>query len=174
MIIKKYDIELHRLTADDIEMVRNWRNDPKVSQFMNFRDHITEEMQKKWFQSINNDNNYYFIIVIDNKKVGLTEIKKIDYENKSGESGIFIYDDSYQNSVYPFKIIFSLFDFAFYELKLEKIYAYILPENVRAVKFNESLGFSFIEKESSMGKYILTTDNYEKSVSKFKKIINKI
>ena len=49
MFFEKYGVKLERLTADKIELVRNWRNDPKISQYMEFRDHITAEMQKKWF-----------------------------------------------------------------------------------------------------------------------------
>ena len=38
---EKYGITLKRLTVDKIELVRNWRNDPKISQYMEFRDYIT-------------------------------------------------------------------------------------------------------------------------------------
>jgi hypothetical protein len=58
MFFEKYGVKLERLTADKIELVRNWRNDPKISQYMEFRDHITAEMQKKWFASVDNENNY--------------------------------------------------------------------------------------------------------------------
>ena len=60
--ISKYDVDLHRLTKDKIEEVRQWRNDPKISQFMEYRDYITPEMQDAWFKRIDNDRNYYYII----------------------------------------------------------------------------------------------------------------
>jgi len=62
MVLSNYDITLVRLTYDQLELVRNWRNDPKISQYMEFRDYITPEMQIKWFNKVNNRNNYYFVI----------------------------------------------------------------------------------------------------------------
>ena len=46
---KRYDIILERLTLDKIELVRNWRNDPKISQYMDFKEYISPEMQLNWF-----------------------------------------------------------------------------------------------------------------------------
>jgi hypothetical protein len=37
MILKKYNLELHRIVASDIEMIRSWRNDPKIQQHMFFK-----------------------------------------------------------------------------------------------------------------------------------------
>ncbi len=60
MIIKGFAVTLSRLTIDDIELVRQWRNSETVRQFMEFREEITPEMQIKWFKSIDNEiNNYY-------------------------------------------------------------------------------------------------------------------
>ncbi|MCG6538004.1 MAG: GNAT family N-acetyltransferase, partial [Syntrophales bacterium LBB04] len=75
-------------------MVRNWRNDPKITQYMEYKEYITPEMQKAWFNRINNDNNYYFIIEYEGKEIGLINTKDIDHEKQEGEGGIYIYDDS--------------------------------------------------------------------------------
>ena len=48
-MLQKENVVLRRVENKDIEMIRNWRNDPKISQYMSFRDYITPEMQKKWF-----------------------------------------------------------------------------------------------------------------------------
>ena len=88
MKLEKYGIILKRLTYDKIELVRNWRNDPKISQYMEFRDYITLEMQEKWFQKINNDNNFFFIIEYEGKEIGIANIKDIEYKEKTGEAGI--------------------------------------------------------------------------------------
>jgi hypothetical protein len=61
VLISKYDVTLHRLSKAKIELVRQWRNDPKISQYMIYREIITLEQQEKWFERINNDKNYYFI-----------------------------------------------------------------------------------------------------------------
>ena len=168
MFFEKYGVKLVRLTADKIELVRNWRNDPKISQYMEFRDHITPEMQKKWFASIDNENNYYFIINYKGGDVGLTNVKDVDYAKKTGEGGIFIYEDSLLNSDIPFRVIFALNDFCFEELGLETMVAHIMDDNQRAIDFNLVLGY----KKSSDSKglkstYFLNKAYYFKCRSRF-------
>ena len=140
-MLQKENVVLRRVENKDIEMIRNWRNDPKISQYMSFRDYITPEMQKKWFEKINNDNNYFFIINIDGKDVGLIEIKNIDYTNSIAESGIFIYEDKYLNGIYSYLSSYILTEFAFSTLKLNTIKATVIDDNKRAVRYNKSLGY---------------------------------
>lgn len=141
MRISGYGVTLTRLTEDKIEKVRNWRNDPKISQYMEYQDYITPEMQSNWFQKIDNDNNYYFIIEYQEKEAGLINIRDIDYSKGEGEGGIFIYDDSLLNSTISFQSVLCLFDFAFEKLKLKKIIAHIMSDNKRAIQYNLMLGF---------------------------------
>ncbi|WP_198305852.1 GNAT family N-acetyltransferase [Arcobacter vandammei] len=141
MILKQDNILLRRVEEKDIEMIRNWRNDPKISQYMSFRDYITQEMQKKWFEKINNDNNYFFIINIENTDIGMVDVKNIDYSQKIAEGGIFIYDDKYLSSIYPLFASYLVINFVFDTLKLEKFKAQIMEDNKRAIRYNKSLGF---------------------------------
>ena len=85
MILEGYGVKLYRLTEEKIELLRRWRNDPKIQQYMGYREHITSEMQKAWFERINNDNNYYFIIEYEGKEIGCINIKDIDYVKKTCE-----------------------------------------------------------------------------------------
>lgn len=136
-----YNVSLVRLTEDKIEMVRQKRNDPKISQYMEYREYITPEMQTAWFNRINNDNNFYFIINYDNKEIGLINIRDIDYNEKCGEPGIFIWDDEYLNSDVSFRAVCALSDFGFETLKLSKFVIHVLSDNKRAIKFNKAFGY---------------------------------
>ena len=53
--IKKYGVTLEKLTHQKIEIVRQWRNDPKIDKYMEFHEEITPQMQENWFNRINND-----------------------------------------------------------------------------------------------------------------------
>lgn len=171
MFFEKYGIKLVRLTADKIELVRNWRNDPKISQYMEFRDHITPEMQKKWFASIDNKNNYYFIINYKDQDVGLTNVKDVDYAKKTGEGGIFIYEDSLLNSDIPFRVIFALNDFCFENLQLEKMIAHIMDDNQRAIDFNLLLGYKKAEESKPpKSTYFLDKDIYFEHRKRFARL----
>ena len=121
-VLDNYDVRLIRLSREKIEMIRNWRNDPKISQYMEYREIISTEMQVKWFESINNNENLYYIIEFKGEEIGLINIKDIDNESKSGESGVFRYSDKYLNS-----------DISY------------LESNKRASRLSEFLGFNRID-----------------------------
>ena len=81
MKISNYDVSLELLTENKIEMVRQWRNDPKIQQYMEYRETITPEMQKKWFDKLNNGkDNFYFIIQYKGEDIGLINVKDIAYK----------------------------------------------------------------------------------------------
>jgi len=164
MILKKYGVVLNRLTHDKIELVRNWRNDPKIAKYMEFRDYITPEMQEKWFKTIDNDNNYFFIIEYEGKEIGLSNLKDIDWEQKIGEGGIFIYDDTYLNSDVSFRVSLCGLDFDFETLNLERVKAHILSDNKRAIQYNKMLGFELQPNQENIENqlYYLEKEKYLK------------
>jgi len=139
--IEKYGIALRRLQAEDLEMVRQWRNNPKISQHMVYRQCITEEMQIAWYNRINNDHNFYFIIEWESRSVGLINIRDINEAEKSGEAGVFFWDDACLNSDVPFRANLALFDFAYVVLGLKLLRAQVLRSNIRAIRFNKYMGF---------------------------------
>lgn len=173
MEITNYGITLRRLTHDKIEMVRNWRNDPKIQRFMEFRDYITPEMQEKWFDRINNDNNYYFIIVFRGKEIGLTNIKDIDYEEGTGEAGLFIYDDEYLNSDISFRSALCMGELFYYDLKLKTSLAHVCRDNKRAIQYNKFLGYQITDNQENEYNqlYFQTKEAFEKSAAIIKHLI---
>ncbi len=176
MVLKGYDVELKRLRYEDIEMLRMWRNSDSVKQHMNFRDYISIEMQKKWFASLKEDRDFYFIIYKDNYPVGLTEVKSISKDNSSGDLGIFIADsDNLQIPMLSYRAIFTIIDFAFDRLKLKQLTASILPDNERAIRFNESFGFKPYSNQNSdnLFYYQLFYEDYEQKSNSIKKILNR-
>lgn len=160
--LEGYGIKLHRLTEDKIEIVRRWRNDPKIQKYMDYKEYITEEQQKAWFEKINNKQNLFYIIIYKNKEVGLINIKNIDYTLKTGESGIFLWDDQCYGKKLSYRARTVLLDFVFDELKLEKIYSHVLNDNIRSQKSIISMGYKLIagEEGKTFQKYELTIDNY--------------
>lgn len=136
-----YDnVILTKLTHEYLELVRSWRNDFSISKYMLFQEYITEEMQLEWFSKINNNENFYFIIEIDNNKIGLADIKRINYSTMHAEVGIFIYDEKYLNGIYSYKIMLKLVDFAFDQLSIKQLNMQMLSTNIRVLKFAQSLG----------------------------------
>ena len=147
MFITKGKIRFQRLKKDDLELVRNWRNHPSITQHMVYREHITKEMQAKWFESVNNNFNLYFVIEYKGKKIGLINGKDINWEEKTMETGIFIWDKYYRKTHIP-----TLCTMVFAELGVSiwglKPTATILKNNERALKYNKMLGFKVIEDDA--------------------------
>lgn len=174
MEITNYGVTLRRLTEDKLEMIRNWRNDPKIVRYMDYKEYITPEMQTKWFDKINNNNNYYFLIEYKEAEIGLINIRDIDYENGQGEGGIYIYEDNYLNSDISFRSALLLFDFCFEQLSLKKIIAHILKSNKRAIQYNIAVGYQLVDvndpNENQL--YVLTKDNFQIKKELIKQYLN--
>lgn len=169
MIIDSNGIKVERLREKDIELVRTWRNSQFVKQYMNFRDTITPEMQKTWFKSIDNFNNLYFIIHYKNEKVGLGNIKNIDWEKREGEVGIFISKQKFIGSILPLVGSITLSDLVFQIFKFNRVLAQIRHDNLRSKKLSTLMGSKLAEgqegKESQL--YYLTRESFYKSFNKF-------
>lgn len=136
-----YGVELELLTSEKIEMVRQWRNDPKISKYMEYREEITPEQQKRWFSKLNNGyDNFYWIIKYKGEDIGLINIKDVDYDKRTGESGVFIYCDKFLNTDISYRAHLVMFDFIFIDLKFCSTYCHILKSNLRAQRFVDYLG----------------------------------
>jgi UDP-4-amino-4,6-dideoxy-N-acetyl-beta-L-altrosamine N-acetyltransferase len=143
MKISKYGITLERLTEADIEMVRRYRNAEEIKKIMQFRKHITRRMQKKWFNSVNNTSNFYFIIIYEGKKIGLVNIKNIDWNDTKAvsESGLFLWDANYVDSPAPLLASLILSEFGYGVLKGTISMIKTLKNNFKAIEFNKAIGY---------------------------------
>ena len=161
MIISRGNIVFRKLTRTDIELVRKHRNSHDVSQFMEYREHISREMQEKWFESIDNFQNLYFIIEYKGIKIGLINGKDINWEMHEMETGVFIWDKKYLNTHIPLLAVLIFGELGILTLGLTA-YAHILKTNHRAKRYNKLLGFRICEgqedKENQL--YKMTPKTY--------------
>ncbi len=158
---KKYGITLQKITESDIELVRTWRNSDKIKQNMQFREFITPEMQKKWFDSINNINNFYYLIIYHNEKIGLINNKNVDWESRTSEAGIFLWNDSYEFAPWLASIL--LCEIGFYFLEGWDSVINVLKDNKHAIEYNIQLGYEPIDDNanSQIQTFRLTKKNFE-------------
>ena len=172
MIISRGDIVYKRLQEEDIELLRKWRNSKDISRTMIYRENITREMQKKWFDSINNKYNLYFIIEYKEKKIGLINGKDIDWEKMSMETGVFYWDKSILKSHIPIicSLIFGEIGVRVFRLTA---FAKIRKDNTNARRFNKLLGFEVykdIDPEYQL--YKMNIDSYTKRSKVIMKAFN--
>ncbi len=145
MILTFKDVVLKRLELSDIEMLRNWRNDPEISERMFYNEFISESMQLKWFQSLKS-TDFYFIINYKNKAIGLINLSNENAALKEAESGLFIAEKKYWGGPVSIYASLALLRFAFEERNLNQVLAKVRKDNVVAIKYNEQLGFKLFQE----------------------------
>jgi UDP-4-amino-4,6-dideoxy-N-acetyl-beta-L-altrosamine N-acetyltransferase len=163
LVIEQYGVKLKRLTIEDTELVRRWRNQSEVANYMEYRNYITPEAQKEWFKTINNKFNYYFIIEFEGKKVGVINAKNYSPELGFGEGGIFIGDKKYIHSFAAVFATLCLLNFFLITLKLcEKSRARILRTNKKAIHYNRLIGYKMLPNQENVYNqlYELTLEDY--------------
>lgn len=171
---KKYGITLSRITEADIELVRQWRNHPDIMKTMQFRGNITPEMQKKWFESINNFNNFYYIIEYKNEKIGLINNKNIDWKARTSEAGIFIWNSTHDFA--PLLASLLLCEAGFYIFQGGDSYIRTLRTNIKAIEYNLMLGYELNKDDPAeiTQQYRLTKENFEKHTIKLREAVLKL
>lgn len=172
LTLSQYGVTLKRVTANDIEEIRYWRNKPFIRNTMQFRKHITKKMQQEWFYSINNKYNYYFLIQYKNKNIGVINVRDVNLKEMYGEGGIFIWDKNYWNTFIPSFATFILLDFIFNILQVStKSFIRILKSNEKAIAYNKALGYVLVpyQENKQHQVYVLTKEDYNTKTKKLKK-----
>ncbi len=166
-------VSLVPLQQEDIELVRRWRNAKHIQKYMYYREHITSQMQEKWFESLDKAKNFYYLILFEDKKIGLSNIKDINWEERCGESGIFIYDVNFQNSVIPYMSSLLTTKLVFEDFNFNYIYIHVLKTNKRAIRYNKSFGFELVPDQDNVENqmYILTKEKYQATFKQIEKIV---
>lgn len=172
MRISKYGIELTPLVSKELELVRGWRNDPAVADQMFFQTEISPEMQQTWFDSLD-ESNLYWMIVHNTKRIGVINVKNINWTDRTGEAGIFIGEASYRNSPISMMAIAAMMDVFFDYFGFSELRATIKKGNENAVDFNLKLGYQLVSETETA--FLLTTNsvNYAKAISRFKSVFLK-
>jgi UDP-4-amino-4,6-dideoxy-N-acetyl-beta-L-altrosamine N-acetyltransferase len=147
-MIEKFGICLEPLTLETAMLVREWRNSPKVSHFMDVKAKISKDQQKLWFESTVLSKNDYFVIIKDLIPIGLIHLDRFDTENKSAYAGLFIGNEEFEGTGIAFKASLALLEYAFEELKLKTVFAKVHNENFVAIAYNKNLGFEDDGEES--------------------------
>ncbi len=176
MLISNFGITLSQLTLEDIELVRYWRNSKDISRFMEYKKFITEEEQKKWFNSLDPASDFYFLINYKGVKVGLIHTSHINRNEKTADAGLFIWDKNYLGTHIPVLASLAMLEYFFETFGLEKYFAKVGRENKVATQYNAALGFKLHEKskENDFDFYVLEKENYLRASEKLKKFASTI
>lgn len=169
MIVKQYGVTYKRVQESDIELIRYWRNRDFIRNTMQFQEYITPFMQKEWFKKINNPFNYYFIVEYEEKKIGLINCKDTN-EQRVAEGGIFLWDQSYWNTMIPAYASLTMLEVVFEEIKSgDTSVITVLKSNTHALEFNQLLGYQIYFEDERVYKLKLTLEDYFKKTYRLKR-----
>jgi RimJ/RimL family protein N-acetyltransferase len=175
MIIECENIQLQLIVEEDLELIRNWRNEPHVSAFMEYQENIDEAAQKKWFHQLNKETNLYFKILVSGEPIGVINLKDIDWEKKTAEAGVFVGRKDFIGGITPIFSVLILMKTAFRCLMLTRLFAKISKHNTNALNFNKQLGYEFYESvNSEFDRFTCTKNQFyspQSSISKLTQLV---
>lgn len=135
---------LRLMEEKDIPYKVKWINDPNVRTTLNFDYPISEVGTRKWLNNVSNNPNRRDFFVCDletDTPIGFGGLLNIDYKNSKAESYMGIGNLDFRGKGYGYDIRMMILDYAFKELNLNKVYAYVWENNPAMLNLNKKAGF---------------------------------
>jgi RimJ/RimL family protein N-acetyltransferase len=159
MLIKQLDkfellmgryVTLTKLSNEDSKFCVELRNSNRAKFLNPGADSIS--MQDLWLSNRPSNELNYVIRDKNEDRIGLISLIDIDFNNLRAEPARFIMDEikSKKNSRYVFESLLLIYNLAFRELGLKKIYGVIAKSNNRMINLQTTLG---MEIEGTLKKH---------------------
>jgi len=136
-------ITLRKLKLKDAIGMLEWMHDEELMRNFRFNGmQMTREKAEAFIRHAQNDdgNKHFAVVAEEDEYLGTISLKNIDFENKNGEYAISMRQKAIGTGI-ALEATKLLFDIAFGELDLTKVYLNVLAENKRAIRFYEKAGF---------------------------------
>ena len=145
-MIKGKKIILDTINPEDIEWMRNQRNDPALRKYFREWKDISKDQQENWYKSRGNNTDpkhIYFAIRLRStgELVGCTGLLYIDWRLRSAEFSVFV-DFEQRGRGLGKETLMMLFDFGFREANLHKIWAEVYDFNKAVDIYTKALGMT--------------------------------
>lgn len=142
-MIKGKMIDLIPLEEQYIELIRKWRMQQEVYDFMFCAQPVTDLAQKFWYEKISSDENslYFLIMCKDSLPVGLISINDINYKNGTASWGYYIGELKYTSFGYGAEAEYLILKYAFEYLRLNKICCQMYAYNKDVISMHRRFGF---------------------------------
>lgn len=143
LYLKNENIEIRKFLSEDIEKKIEWINNPANNKYLHYALPLEYEKTLAWYEKIKyNDNRIDATILYSGIPVGLIGLIGIDYTNKKAEYYICMGEETYKGKGIAGIASKMFIEYAFDELKLNKVYLYTEEDNIIAQKLFEKIGFS--------------------------------
>ncbi len=142
MILHKPNyIKLREITELDAERTFKWRQSSRALFLGGSPESLIK--QKEWISS-RPVNEFNFVIekIVDQQSVGMISLVQIDSVNLNAQSARFLIGEEAECKGLPVaaEAMLLLYEFAFYELNLHRVYGFISAENFQMIKWQKFMG----------------------------------
>ena len=147
---------LEEIDPENIEQMRQWRNNPELRKYFREYKDITKPMQEKWYDERGNNSNpshvYFQIMEYKHEMakinkdvngrvlIGCCGLHYIDWRLRSAEFGVFIGKMSSRGGGKGKEALTLLFDYGFKEMNLHKIWCEVYDSNAAFGLYRDGLG----------------------------------
>jgi RimJ/RimL family protein N-acetyltransferase len=130
----------------DIPLFVRWLSDARTTRGLELRSPIGLAMEERWFEDLldhHGRDRWLFVICdrADGRALGSLDLHELDLTNGGAGMGIQIGDPVDRSRGFGGDAISVLLDFAFDELRLERVWLDVFDDNPDARRLYERLGF---------------------------------
>lgn len=149
-------VVLRCVTPEDLELIRQWRMHPDVTNYMYTDPTLTKHDQIKWYKKLvvpglKNGTDYYFVIYFRNQKVGLVSVTEVS--RRFGAIWAFYLSPHVpRGKGIGKKVEYIVLNFVFNMLNIHKLRCEVFSTNEKVVKMHEKFGF---QKEGYSRQHVL-------------------
>ena len=142
------------------EKYLGWLSDLEVTKYLEVSNYKqTKDTVISYVKRFNNPENYIFAIIVNetNDHIGNITLQNINWIHKFAIEGIMIGDKKYWNGGYATEARSLLLEFAFNDLKLNRIISSAFVDNVAGIRSNSKLGY---KKEGLLRSHMILNGQY--------------
>jgi RimJ/RimL family protein N-acetyltransferase len=145
-LIRAERVFLRPAEKSDLETFVRWFADAEMSGMLGMRAPLSVAMEEQWFtravESQGKDHFHFVMCRLDNQQpIGTISLMDVDRENGTAGVGIAIGEKELWGQGWGTDAMNALLDFAFGELRLERVWLDVYDFNTRARRSYEKSGF---------------------------------
>lgn len=135
---------LRPMTEADLEYKVKWANDEVINEYVGFTDKVTLEGTQKWFAAQKAEPRITLLtIILDDVPIGFAKTIR-DEEGNSAEYNGLVIEPIYWGQGIGKAVSRIVIEHAFEVEKLDRLWAYFYPWNVRSIEMHKKFGFHHI------------------------------
>lgn len=137
---------LRKIKESDLEQIIEWRMSPSVTKYMNTDPVLTLEKQKNWYEGLkSNIDVRYWVIEVDGIPAGVINLTGLSNSDGSVAYAYYIGEKKYRSFELAVSLEMSMYDYVFYTLGKESIWADVFTDNAGVIRLHELCGAEIVE-----------------------------